>query len=164
MNKNINKNQEARVKSQGGKRQKTEYGIRNTVNSRQQTVERIEIRGKVGRGNGYGRVLGFPTVNLDRRQWVRLKLKPKLGVYAGTAEFKLKTKNYKLKAGIVIGPIDKKGLPKIEAHIINFKGNLYGNYLTIFPAHFLRSFNKYKSEAELKAQIAQDIKNIKKIK
>lgn len=123
----------------------------------------IEISGKVISGDKFGRTLGFPTVNLDRRQYVRQKMKIKLGVWAGTARIlnsKLKVLNYP--AGIVIGPIDNKGLPKIEAHLIGFKGNIYGKKVTITLKKFIRTFRKFNSVKALKQQIAKDIAVVKK--
>jgi riboflavin kinase/FMN adenylyltransferase len=124
----------------------------------------IEISGKVIHGKKYGRVLGFPTANLDRRQYARKKLNVKLGIWAGNAQ--LQTKNSQLKtfpAAIVIGPIDKTGKPKIEAHLIDYKGNLYGKKITIRLKKFIRPFKKYKSVQDLKNQIGKDIIKINKI-
>ncbi len=119
------------------------------------------IFGTVVRGVKYGRKLGFPTANLERRQFTRLKPRPRLGVYAGVAQIKSSSKKYK--AGIVIGPLDGRGLPKIEAHLINFSGNLYGKKLELKLIKYLRSFHKYSGEAALKAQIKRDIKKVKKL-
>src|SRR5580698_4080518 len=105
------------------------------------------ISGKVIKGDQYGRRLGFPTANLDRRQYNRDKLKIKFGVYAGTS-------STGHKAAIVIGPLDKKGLPKLEAHLIGFKGNLYGKKLSITLIKYIRPFKKYNNEDELKKAIA----------
>jgi riboflavin kinase / FMN adenylyltransferase len=122
----------------------------------------ITISGRVVHGDGYGKKLGFPTVNLDRRSYASRALNIKLGVYSGTAAYKLKTKNYKLyKAAIVIGPIDKTGLPKIEAHLLNFKGNLYGQKIILSLGKYIRPFKKFKSEPELKKQISKDILNVR---
>ena len=65
------------------------------------------------------------------------------------------------KAAIVIGPIDKTGLPKIEAHLINFRGNLYGKKITISLEKYIRPFKKFKSGPELKQRIKKDIQKIK---
>ena len=118
----------------------------------------IKISGKVLQGERLGRRLGFSTANLDRENYVRRKLKIKLGVYSGLAEL---SSGRKFKAGIVIGPIDKTGLPKIEAHLIGFKGNLYGKKLAVILKKYLRPFRKYKSVEKLKAQIAKDIERVK---
>src|SRR3989338_4629151 len=85
---------------------------------------KYEIKGKVIKGDGYGKTIGFPTINLDRIDFLSLKDKPEFGVYAGTARFLDKAglpTGALAKAGIVIGPLDKKGLPKIEAHLIGYK-------------------------------------------
>jgi riboflavin kinase/FMN adenylyltransferase len=123
----------------------------------------IEISGKVIRGDAYGKKLGFPTANLDRRDFVRRKLKIKLGIWAGRAEFRFKARSYQLKAGIVIGPIDKRGLPKIEAHLIGFSGNLYGNKVFLRLFRFIRPFRKYRHQSELVRQIKKDLSVIKHI-
>ena len=120
-----------------------------------------QISGKVIYGDNYGKKLGFPTANLDRRDYQKRKLKIKLGVYAGWAEFKLKAKSYKLKAGIVIGPLNHRGLPKIEAHLIGFKGSLYGEKLIIYLQKYLRPFRKFKNKEKLIKQIKKDIERIK---
>ena len=123
----------------------------------------LEITGKVIPGEALGRKLGYPTANLDRRDYVRRKLKVRLGVYAGVAEFMLRAKCYVLNAAIIIGPLDKKGLPKIEAHLLGFKGNLYGKRITLKPVKFLRPFKKFASSQELIKQIGLDMKKVKAI-
>jgi riboflavin kinase / FMN adenylyltransferase len=123
----------------------------------------VEISGKVIHGENYGKKLGFPTANLDRRSFSRRKTKVRLGVYAGWAEIVSSSKRQaarKYKAAIVIGPLDKKGLPKIEAHLMGFKGNLYSIYLNIYLNIYLRPFRKFRNEEDLKKQIVLDIKKI----
>ena len=63
----------------------------------------IKISGKVIKGKGYGRKIGFPTVNLESK----IKEMPPDGVYAGRVI--LEEKEYR--AGIVIGPGER-----VEAH------------------------------------------------
>ncbi len=121
----------------------------------------ISISGKVITGDKFGRQLGFPTANLDRRQYVTKKMEVTFGVYGG---FTILPTGKKFISAIVIGPLDKKGLPKLEAHLINFKGNLYGQKITVILAKYLRAFKKFKDLQTLKKQIANDIKLIKKIK
>lgn len=112
------------------------------------------------RGESYGRKLGFPTANLDRRQWSRQKLKLKHGVYAGTA---ILPSGKQFVAGIVIGPADKRGLPKIEAYLIKFRGSLYGKQLTLAIGKFLRPYKKFADATALKLQIQKDIAQIIKL-
>lgn len=120
----------------------------------------LEIRGKVIHGDDFGKQLGFPTANLDRRDYVRRKLNLRFGVYAGWAQLNSK----KHRAAIVIGPLDKYHLPKLEAHLLNFRGNLYGKKLVIYIERFLRPWKKVKSIEELKKMISKDIITIKKMK
>lgn len=123
----------------------------------------IIISGKVIKGDGFGRKLGYPTANLDKREYIRRKIKIKFGVWAGTAELKVKSGKLKVyKAAIVIGPPDKHQLPKIEAHLLNFKGNLYGKKVTITLQKYLRPFKKFKNMEELKSQIKKDLFKIQK--
>src|SRR6185436_12560838 len=94
------------------------------------------ISGKVIKGKGYGRKLGFPTVNLETDDSL-----PPAGVYAGSAA--LEGKVYK--AGIVISP---EGTA--EAHLIGYDGDAYGKIVTLTLNKFLREFKKFDSEEELK--------------
>lgn len=112
------------------------------------------IKGKVIKGDGYGKTLGFPTINLDRRDFLKLENKPKFGIWAGNTVLGNKT----YRSAIVIGPLDKKVLPKIEAHLINFKKNIYGQKAILEFSKFIRPFKKFKTEKELIEQIKKDIK------
>ena len=122
----------------------------------------IEISGKVVQGAKYGRVLGFPTANIDRRQYVRRKMKVRLGVWAGHAMVgqAIGRPPKRHRAAIVIGPFDSRHLPKIEAHLVGFKGNLYGKKITIILKKYMRPFKKFKSGIKNKIQIKKDIKSI----
>jgi riboflavin kinase / FMN adenylyltransferase len=102
------------------------------------------ITGKVVRGNGYGRKIGFPTMNLE----TDVEGLPPEGVYAGEAELAGK----KYRAGIVIGPGDKA-----EAHLVGYSGDAYGKEVTFSVDRFLREFKKFDTEEELIIQIRKDI-------
>lgn len=113
-----------------------------------------KISGKVIRGDGYGKKIGYPTINLSGRNFLAMKEKPAFGVYAGRAILNKK----KYRAGIIIGPLDKKKLPKIEAHLINYIGKAYGARAVFEIKKFIRKFKKFKSETDLIKQIKNDIK------
>ncbi len=117
------------------------------------------LRGRVIKGQGYGKKIGFPTANIDRKEYLKKKLDIPFGVYAGLVA--LGSRVYK--AGLVIGPKDEKGLPKLEAHLIGHTSDIYGKHLVFRLERFLHRFKKYKSEIELKKQIAKDISIIKRI-
>lgn len=119
------------------------------------------ISGKVIRGAGYGQKMGYPTANLDRRQYLRLSKKPKYGIYAGIAKLQRTARKYK--AAIIIGPKDKRGLPKIEAYLLGFTGVLYGEKLVLSFRKYLRPFMSFRNKHVLKGQILKDIQKVHEI-
>jgi riboflavin kinase/FMN adenylyltransferase len=102
------------------------------------------ITGKVIHGDGYGRKLGFPTINLDTPR----ESLPEMGVYSGNAN--IDGKDYR--AGIVIGP-----MYKVDANIIGYNGDAYGKIVTLKPDKFLREYKNFNTEEELINQIKKDI-------
>ena len=126
---------------------------------------KYKVSGKVIHGDHFGRDLGFPTANLDRRDYNRQKLKIKFGIWAGTAvEVRGKSLEVRVyKAAIVIGPIDKRGLPKIEAYLLDFTGDLYAKKLKLLLINYIRPFKKYKNIPDLKKQISEDVEKVRKI-
>lgn len=122
-------------------------------------MQTLIIEGKVIKGDGYGKKLGYPTANLDRKQFIKDRVDIPLGIYAGVVYLHHLKKI--LKTAIVIGPLDKRKIPKIEAHILGFRGRLYGKKLTLYPYKFLRPFEIFKTEKLLKAQIKKDVLRVK---
>jgi len=116
------------------------------------------VSGKVIKGRGYGRKIGFPTINIDRRKYKRLNLAIPEGIYAGTATIKESGRMFK--AGIVIGIKDKRGLPKMEAHLLDFTDVLYGKNVELSLRKYLRPFMSFTGEDALKAQIVKDIARV----
>jgi FAD synthase len=103
-----------------------------------------QLKGIVVKGLGYGRKIGFPTVN-SRTENNNL---PKEGVYRGTAT--LAGSIYR--AGIIIGPQNK-----VEAHLLGYSGNAYGKEVSLKLDRFLREYKKFNTEDELIKQIEKDI-------
>ena len=114
-------------------------------------MKAIKISGIVIKGDGYGRTLGFPTMNLGTTEEFPMGLKS--GVYSGTAV--LDNQNYR--AGILINP-EKEGKRKVEAHLIGYAGDAYGKTITLNLEKFLRDYKKFETEQELIAQIEKDLK------
>ena len=108
-----------------------------------------KISGIVVEGKKLGRKLGFPTAN------VQLAESLESGVYAGFVALE-GTKNI---AAIFIFP-DK---PLLEAHILDFSGDLYGKNIEVELISKIRDGKKFESKDELKKQIAEDIKIIRNL-
>ncbi len=119
------------------------------------------FRGTVVEGDYYGRVLGFPTANLDKKNYSAGGSPIPSGVYAGIATTLHDNRVYK--AGIVVGPIEKDGLPKIEAHLLDFSGDLYGKELELSLSVYLRPYRHFNGEDALKAQIKSDIEQVENL-
>lgn len=117
----------------------------------------FSISGRVVKGRGIGKKIGFPTANLSLDGKVMIKE----GVYAGWVVYR---KNL-YKAAIVIGtsPTFNDNTNKFEVFIIDYesKRNLYNQYLKVFLYKKLRDQIKFQSKEELKKKITDDIKNIK---
>ena len=114
------------------------------------------IEGVVKRGEKRGRKIGFPTCNLDLKNYIV----PKLGVYSAKIIVGKKIK----KRGIVnIGyrPTFGKNKLLLEAHIFGLKKNLYDKRIKIMLIKFIRKEKKFKSITQLKKQISKDIERSK---
>jgi riboflavin kinase / FMN adenylyltransferase len=111
------------------------------------------MAGTITRGDGLGRQLGFPTANLDT---TGLALPPR-GVYAVHAE--VNGKAYRAVLNIGYRPTLRNQNPqlRVEAHLIDFEGDLYGQELEVAFVDKLREEKRFASLTELRNQIAHDI-------
>jgi riboflavin kinase/FMN adenylyltransferase len=107
-----------------------------------------EIEGTVVLGDRRGGTLGYPTANLDVP---RDLLVPAYGIYAGAAD------GHRAAISIGVNPHYGGNERRIEPHLLDFEGDLYGQPLRIELWRRLREERAFPSEAELVAQIARDI-------
>jgi riboflavin kinase/FMN adenylyltransferase len=116
------------------------------------------ISDRVVEGDRLGHKLGFPTANLDATNLIL----PPNGVYSGCT--KLKGQLYRVALNIGFRPTVATGKPqlRVEAHLLDFSGELYGEDLEIEIGEKLRDEKKFGSQVELRAQIALDIAEVKK--
>jgi len=110
------------------------------------------ISGRVVEGDGVGRQLGFPTANLD----VTGLILPPNGVYGGLTRVKQRPFRVALNIGFRPTMAATRQL-RVEAHLLDFDGNLYGEELTVEMGIKLREEKKFASSAELHRQISCDI-------
>lgn len=111
------------------------------------------LAGTVVKGDGLGRQLGFPTANVDT---TGLALPPR-GVYAIHAQTAGKSWRAVLNIGHRPTVANPNSQLRVEAHLIDFHGDLYGQELELVFVEKLREEKKFGSVAELREQIAQDI-------
>jgi riboflavin kinase / FMN adenylyltransferase len=108
----------------------------------------FEVEGVVVEGDRRGKLLGFPTANLDLPPD---QLLPPKGIYAGAARGQ--------RAAISIGVNPHYGgtVLRVEAHLLDFDGDLYGQSLKVELWERLRDERAFASEAELVGAIAADV-------
>jgi riboflavin kinase/FMN adenylyltransferase len=114
----------------------------------------FEIEGRVRRGDARGRLLGFPTANI----WLGDYLRPALGVYAVRARLDTPAAPANLTgvANLGLRPTFGGAEPRLEVHLFDFQGDLYGRRLAVELVDFLRPERKFEGIEALKAQIAAD--------
>jgi riboflavin kinase/FMN adenylyltransferase len=112
-----------------------------------------EVEGTVVAGDQRGGTLGFPTANLAPPP--RL-LVPAHGIYAGEAD-PGDGRRYRTALSIGVNPHYGGVERRIEAFLLDFEGDLYGERLRIELWDRLRDERSFSSEGELVAQIARDV-------
>lgn len=111
------------------------------------------LAGEVVPGDHIGRTLGFPTANLvpaDER-----KLLPAGGVYAVRVETEGRVYGGMMNIG-VRPTVSCSGKVRIEVHLLDFEGDLYGRRIRVALIARIRGEQKFEGRKELAAQLARD--------
>lgn len=117
-----------------------------------------QIRGAVMRGRDRGgRLLGFPTANINLYD----ELSPKTGVYAITVE--CKGSKYNGVANIGYSPTFDDRIFTVEAHILDFNDDIYGQKIRVNFIKRLRDEKRFLNISELSDQINKDINKARNI-
>jgi riboflavin kinase/FMN adenylyltransferase len=110
------------------------------------------IDGAVIEGRGRGHAVGFPTANLCSEN----ELIPPAGVYATTAA--LDQVEYPSVTNIGVRPtFEADSQVVIEAHLLDFTGDLYGRTLRLGFVQRLRDEKRFENVDALRVQIAADL-------
>ncbi len=113
----------------------------------------LHISGIVVQGEQRGRVLGFPTANIDIK---KKKLHVRSGIFAGWA---LVGKE-KFMAGIFI----PETLDRVEAHLLDYMGKeLYGKHIELEVLQKVSEIERYDTLEELVAKIKSDIELVREV-
>lgn len=115
------------------------------------------IRGMVTHGMARGAKLGFPTANLDAID----TLVPAAGVYAGRTWIDGRSHW----SAIHIGPNPTFGenVLKVESHILDFEGSLYGRAIEVDFISRLRDILDFGSREQLQQQLLKDIAETRRV-
>jgi riboflavin kinase/FMN adenylyltransferase len=114
------------------------------------------LPGKVVSGAGRGKGLGIPTANLEI--WEQ-RAYPRSGVYATFASIKGDPQRWKTVTNIGIRPTfeNNQSQAVVEAHLLNFEGDLYSKQMQLEFIARLRDERKFENAEALLARISRDI-------
>ena len=115
------------------------------------------LRGVVATGQRRGQTLGFPTANLERVETAV----PGDGVYA--VRVLVDEKSWPGAANVGPNPTFSENARKIEAHLIDFHGDLYGRPLAIDFLERLRDTRPFADVPDLRKQLALDVRQARRI-
>ncbi len=118
------------------------------------------IQGKVQKGKQLGKKIGFPTANIDIKDYVLACP----GVYAVRVKKINSSKIIKGIANLGYRPTFNGKKILLEVHLFNFSGNLYNKDLTVEFRKFIRKEKKFKNVNQLRKQIKIDLLTAKKTK
>lgn len=119
---------------------------------------RHSVHGLVRHGAARGgSLLGFPTANIDPGPL----LLPPHGVYACLG--KVDDALYPAAVNLGVNPSFGGALPSLEAHMLDFTGDLYGRDLRLYFLNFLRPERKFEHPEELRAQISLDVQETRRL-
>lgn len=113
------------------------------------------LTGEIIRGAGRGSAVLFPTLNLEPVQ----ELLPKVGVYA--TEACVEGRWYRSATNVGFRPTFDGTLLGIESHLLNFSRELTKGHMEVRFCERLRDERKFSGVAELRAQIACDLRDVR---
>jgi riboflavin kinase / FMN adenylyltransferase len=113
------------------------------------------LKDKVTTSDKRGRVLGFPTANLDVKPQQAL---PGNGIYATITQ--VDGKRFPSATNIGIRPTFGEGEKTVETHLLNYQGDLYGKEIRVEFVQKLRDEQRFPSSEELKTQIQKDVRKV----
>lgn len=112
----------------------------------------FDVDGLVVRGDGRGATLGYPTANLDIDTSL---VRPAQGVYAGRV--RVRGDWYRAAVNVGKNPTFGGEVVRVEAYILDFDEDIYGETLRLEFWHRLRDELKFDSVEELISQMDRDV-------
>lgn len=119
----------------------------------------FSVLGTVETGDQFGRTLGYPTANLNPHS----ELMPPNGVYAARAAFAGRKWPGMVNLGVRPTVASGKPVRRLELHVLDFKGDLYGQTIEVSFVKKLRDEKKFESTAALRSQIERDEAEVRSV-
>ena len=117
----------------------------------------ITLTGKVVYGKQLGRTIGFPTANIE----VKSGTDCPPGVYYGVCG--ADGKAWRVILNIGTHPTVPEGPPTVEAHLIGYRGDLYGRVISVTLKKFLRAETRFPSLDALRGQLKRDMEEAERL-
>lgn len=116
------------------------------------------VRGEVVVGDRRGRTIGFPTANVRPDPAVAV---PARGVYA--CAVRVGEAIYAACTNVGVAPTFERGESRIEAHVLDFGGDLYGRIVEVLFLERIRGERRFSGVEELKEQIGRDVEEARRL-
>jgi len=115
----------------------------------------MRVAGKVIKGNGIGRKLGFPTVNLEVEEKSFSLDSGVYGVWVWLED------GSRWRGALHFGPKGGVEVSCFEVYILDFDGDLYGQIVEVEIGEKLRDVKRFSTELDLKSQITKDVEKVR---
>lgn len=116
------------------------------------------LRGEVVVGDKRGRTIGFPTANVIPDPAVVV---PARGVYAGYV--RVDGEQYPACTNLGVAPTFERGESRVESHLLNFEGDLYGKIVDVSFTRRIRPEKRFSGIEELTEQIRRDVEEARSL-
>lgn len=117
-----------------------------------------QLSGRVRHGDKRGRTIGFPTLNMK----VLDHIAPARGVYAVRVRG-LSDEPINGVANLGARPTVDGTENRLETHLFDFEGDVYGKYICVELVEYIRDEKKFDDFGELKAQILRDAEQAREL-
>ena len=115
----------------------------------------FSVTGEVVQGEGRGKSLGYPTLNIN---YPKYKVELKHGVYG--VKCTVDGTEYNGVANYGNKPTFENENVQLEVYLEGFSGDLYGQTVTVEFVKYIREIQKFDSDEELKEQLSKDVETV----
>ncbi|KKL13396.1 hypothetical protein LCGC14_2526160 [marine sediment metagenome] len=117
------------------------------------------LSGKVVPGANRGKLLGFPTANLD----ITEETLPPAGIYAVWVRIEQEGMWRPGAANVGVNPTFGEKKKKMEVHLLEYNDNLYERTLEVVPVAYIRPEKTFKNPGKLIRQMNRDCRKVKNL-